>query len=228
MSVATTFGSENPVPTLLSVLDALTRTLSRANRYPDLIPERLPRVPIILDESHVEFISPPDSIDAVVFVQRHPNVSALMIFPKADGLAGLRSGYVFRHGELIGMVGRLRRRLAKRVSQILAEQDCSRDRLRRNHFDVPDTKANFRYVPGGGAAERLARCSVVAKGNAGEGADTSATGWGNDIAARRGSGRGLPRRSGSSSLKGFKGFASRLSASAISQCHAKTVAVRSA
>ncbi|WP_280362221.1 aminotransferase class I/II-fold pyridoxal phosphate-dependent enzyme, partial [Nocardia wallacei] len=36
--------SENPFPPLPSVLDAVQRTLSRANRYPEFLPHRLPRL----------------------------------------------------------------------------------------------------------------------------------------------------------------------------------------
>lgn len=61
------------------------------------IPERLL---VILDEAYFEFAQEnPDYPDSMAY--RHDNVITLRTFSKAYGLAGLRIGYGFAHGELI-------------------------------------------------------------------------------------------------------------------------------
>ena len=66
-------------------------------RFLENIPERLL---VILDEAYFEFAQEnPHYPDSMTY--RHDNVITLRTFSKAYGLAGLRIGYGFAHGELI-------------------------------------------------------------------------------------------------------------------------------
>lgn len=68
------------------------------DRFLEQIPERLL---VILDEAYFEFAQEnPNYPDSMTY--RHDNVITLRTFSKAYGLAGLRIGYGFAHGELIG------------------------------------------------------------------------------------------------------------------------------
>jgi len=67
------------------------------DRFLEKIPERLL---VILDEAYFEFAQEnPQYPDSMTY--RHDNVITLRTFSKAYGLAGLRIGYGFAHGELI-------------------------------------------------------------------------------------------------------------------------------
>jgi histidinol-phosphate aminotransferase len=141
------------------------------------------RVPIILDEAYGEFLDAADTIDTVSLIQRHPNVIVLRTFSKAYGLAGLRIGYAFGDTELIGRVRRLQlpfgmstaavaavtasyaaeAELAERIRQITTERELLRTSLRQHGIQVPDSRANFLYVPGCDIADRLAQAGIIAK-----------------------------------------------------------------
>ena len=141
------------------------------------------RVPIILDEAYGEFLDAADTIDTVSLIKRYPNVIVLRTFSKAYGLAGLRIGYAFGDTELIRRVHRLQlpfsvstaavaavtasyaaeAELAERIQQITTEREVLRTSLRQHGFQVPDSRANFLYVPGCDIADRLAQAGIIAK-----------------------------------------------------------------
>ncbi|MGW4339853.1 aminotransferase class I/II-fold pyridoxal phosphate-dependent enzyme [Rhodococcus koreensis] len=157
--------SETPSPPLPSVLAALHEQMARANRYPEFLPQRLPR------------------IIAVDLIRRYPNVLVLRTFSKAFGLAGLRIGYAFGAREL---VARVRRRqlpfgmscaavaavtasyaaedeLRARVARITTERERLRVALRQIGVHVPRSHANFLYLSGPRTAAALQRAGIVAK-----------------------------------------------------------------
>jgi histidinol-phosphate aminotransferase len=145
---------------------------------------RVPRgVTIILDEAYAEFLDAADTIDAVSLIQRHPNVIVLRTFSKAYGLAGLRIGYAFGDADLIRQVQRLQlpfgvsaaavaavtasyaaqAELADRIRQITTEREILRISLLEHGIQVPESQANFLYLPGRDIAARLAQASINAK-----------------------------------------------------------------
>jgi histidinol-phosphate aminotransferase len=147
----------------------------------------LPRgLPVVLDEAYVEFLLPADELDAVLLIKRHPNVIVLRTFSKAYGLAGLRIGYGFGDAKLIRKVHRLqllvgigetavtaveasfaaKEELDERISKIRTERRRLRAALLDRGIDVPDSHANFLFIPGRSIAETLARAGIGAKGYA--------------------------------------------------------------
>jgi len=77
-----------------------TGTIFTKTEFDDFYRRVPPRVLIILDEAYYEFArESPEYPDSMSY--RYDNVITLRTFSKAHGLAGLRVGYGFAHGELI-------------------------------------------------------------------------------------------------------------------------------
>lgn len=162
----------NPTGTVL--------TLTELRSFLRAVPTRLP---VILDEAYVEFLAPADRINTVALLRRHPNLLVLRSFSKAYGLAGLRIGYVFGSVPLMERVRKLQLpfgmssaavaavtasyaaepELAVRIRTINAERDALRTALRACGVDVPQSHANFLYLPGPGIATALRRAGITAK-----------------------------------------------------------------
>ncbi|KAF0849347.1 aminotransferase class I/II-fold pyridoxal phosphate-dependent enzyme [Nocardia caishijiensis] len=141
------------------------------------------RVPVLLDEAYVEFLAAGDRLDPHMLLVRHPNLLILRTFSKAYGLAGLRIGYCVGRGALIervraqqlpfgvatASVAAVRAAYAagdelnERVDRINREREVLRLSLRACGFDIPESHANFLYVPGPGVATALRRAGIAAK-----------------------------------------------------------------
>ena len=140
---------------------------------------RVPQdVLIILDEAYAEFVTAPDAVDGLkerVFEQ-HPNVVVLRTFSKAFGLAGLRVGYAIGHprvldaarttGIPLSVTSAAERaaiasldaeaELFERVAVIVERRTRLAEGLRAQGWDVPDTQANFVWLPTGDATDAAA------------------------------------------------------------------------
>ncbi|WP_371856017.1 pyridoxal phosphate-dependent aminotransferase [Nocardia alba] len=141
------------------------------------------RVPVLLDEAYVEFLDPADRLDIRALLHRHPNLLILRTFSKAYGLAGLRIGYCVGRGKLIERIRNQQlpfgtptasiaavraayaagAELRDRVDSINRERIRLRTSLRACGIEVPDSHANFLYLPGPGVATALRRAGIKAK-----------------------------------------------------------------
>ncbi|MEI2716515.1 MAG: histidinol-phosphate transaminase [Candidatus Nanopelagicales bacterium] len=142
--------------------------------------DRIPRdVLVVVDEAYFEFGLADDgheALDGVALSRGRPNVMVLRTFSKAYGLAGLRVGYgvaspvvaaAMRKTAIPFGVSALAQvaaiasldqqdELRKRVTRVRIERDRVVDRVRQLGYDVPDTGANFYWVPLGHATEAFA------------------------------------------------------------------------
>lgn len=143
--------------------------------------DRMPHhVLVVLDEAYFEFVRDPQAPDALAEHRARPNVCVLRTFSKAYGLAGLRVGYAVAHehwAEALRRtavpfgVTRLAERAAvaslaaedellSRVAWIVAERDRVSAALRGNGWNLPDTRANFVWLPLGPSSTAFAaRCT---------------------------------------------------------------------
>jgi len=127
----------------------------------------LDRVPsdvlVVLDEAYLEFVTAPDSPDALAVVRSRPNVAVLRTFSKAYGLAGLRVGYAVAHEPVAealrkaaipfgvnslaqaAAVASLEAvdELGVRVKELVAERERVVAALREQGWRLPDAQANF-------------------------------------------------------------------------------------
>ena len=133
----------------------------------------LDRVPqqclVVVDEAYCEYIRDPDVPDGLTLYRDRPNVAVLRTFSKAYGLAGLRVGYTVAHpgvAEAIRMtnvpfsvsgiaqaaaIASLRpvaeKELLERVDATVAERSRVVAGLRDAGWPVPNTEANFVWLP---------------------------------------------------------------------------------
>lgn len=152
---------------------------------------------VVLDEAYVEFVRDPQAPDALALFAEHPNVVVLRTFSKAYGLAGLRVGYAVARPRLavgiraastpfgvshvaqLAALASLRAEgeLLTRVEALVAERTRMLEALRAQGWRVPDSQANFVWLPLGDHAttfaERCTRAGVLVRPFAGDGVRVS-------------------------------------------------------
>ncbi|MFJ4176164.1 histidinol-phosphate transaminase [Microbacterium sp. NPDC089696] len=148
--------------------------------------EFIARVPsdvlVILDEAYAEFVTAPDAIDGLAerVFETHPNVVVLRTFSKAYGLAGLRVGYAIGNEKVLdaarttgiplsvtsaaenAAIASLdaEAELLERVAVIVERRTRLVEGLRAQGWDVPDSQANFVWLPTGAQTEAAASVFV--------------------------------------------------------------------
>jgi histidinol-phosphate aminotransferase len=146
----------------------------------------LARVPadvlVVIDEAYREFVRDPDVPDAVDVHRAHTNVAVLRTFSKAYGLAGLRVGYGIAHPRLADALRKTavpfgvsamaqeaavaslaaEDELLERVAALVAERTRVLAALRQQGWDVPDSEANFVWLPLGDGATAFAQTCAQA------------------------------------------------------------------
>lgn len=132
---------------------------------------------VVLDEAYREFVRDEAVADGVEVARRRPNVLVLRTFSKAYGLAGLRVGYGVGSVDVVAAVRRTRQPFGvSALAQVAAlaaldaeaeirarvdEVICERARVIRVlraelGLDVPESQANFVWLPVGARAAELA------------------------------------------------------------------------
>jgi histidinol-phosphate aminotransferase len=146
----------------------------RAVRRSDL-EEFLSRIPeavtVVLDEAYVEYVTDTSAVDGLDVLPGRHNLCLLRTFSKAYGLAALRIGYALAAPELAEAARRravpfsvsaiaqqaalesLRREAEcrSRVGETVRERERVRAALLDQRWDVPDSQANFVWLPTGEA-----------------------------------------------------------------------------
>ncbi len=130
----------------------------------DVVPRN---VLVVLDEAYREFIREPETVDGAEVYRDRPNVVVLRTFSKAYGLAGFRVGYAIGHPPVIAAIRkcalpfgvseiaqaasiaslRAEDELLERVEALVTERTRVVDELRASGWDVPETHANFVWMP---------------------------------------------------------------------------------
>ncbi|OBJ60357.1 pyridoxal phosphate-dependent aminotransferase [Mycobacterium asiaticum] len=146
----------NPTSTVVDP-DALTR-------FVEAVPSD---ILIAIDEAYVEYIRDGMAPDSLGLVRAHDNVVVLRTFSKAYGLAGLRVGYAIGHPELITALDKVYvpftatsvsqaaaiasleagDELLARTDAVVAERVRVSAELRAAGFTLPDSQANFVWLP---------------------------------------------------------------------------------
>jgi histidinol-phosphate aminotransferase len=133
-------------------------------RFLDAVPAN---VLVVLDEAYREFVTDTDVPDGLEYVRSRQNVAVLRTFSKAYGLAGLRVGYAVAPEHItaalkkvyvafsVNMVAQAAAiasldahdELMERVADIVGERDRVRAALLEAGYEVPETQANFVWLP---------------------------------------------------------------------------------
>ncbi|MCP2258074.1 histidinol-phosphate aminotransferase [Streptoalloteichus tenebrarius] len=160
-------------------------------RFLDTVPRD---VLVVLDEAYREFVTDPDVPDGVELARGRDNVAVLRTFSKAYGLAGLRVGYCVAAPEVAAALRKVyvpfsvnsvaqaaaiasldaEDELLARCRDVVAERERVRSELLSLGFAVPETQANFVWLPLGERTqafnEHCLENKVVVRAFAGDGA----------------------------------------------------------
>ncbi|MBB5854418.1 histidinol-phosphate transaminase [Amycolatopsis umgeniensis] len=160
-------------------------------RFLDAVPSG---VLVVLDEAYKEFVTDVEVPDGVELARGRDNVAVLRTFSKAYGLAGLRVGYavapeaitvalkqvyVAFSVNLIAQAAAIASldaadELLERCKEIISERTRVRDALVAKGYEVPETQANFVWLPLGerttAFAEHALERKLIVRPFAGEGA----------------------------------------------------------
>jgi histidinol-phosphate aminotransferase len=148
-------------------------------RFLDAVPSD---VLVVLDEAYREFIRDEDVPDGVDLYRDRPNVAVLRTFSKAYGLAGLRVGFAIAHEPVAealrktavpfgvssmaqeAAVASLRSEAAllERVDALVQERSRVVSALTEAGVEVPETHANFVWLPLGARTAEFAAASEAA------------------------------------------------------------------
>ncbi len=148
---------------------------------------------VVIDEAYLEFVTDERAADGLATYAGRPNVAILRTFSKAYGLAGLRVGYAVAHERVaqalrkaampfgvstiaqqaaIASLG-VFHELKERVDALVAERQRVVAGLRHQGWHLPETQANFVWLPLGADAEAFAaaadKAGLVVRSFAGEG-----------------------------------------------------------
>jgi histidinol-phosphate aminotransferase len=134
------------------------------DRFLDDVPDD---VLVVLDEAYKEFVTDPDVPDGLVAYGDRPNVAVLRTLSKAWGLAGLRVGFLVAQPEVAtavrkvvtpfstsglaqaGALAALRQgdEVRRRCELVITERQRLLEAVRKLVPDVPDSQANFLWLP---------------------------------------------------------------------------------
>ncbi len=131
---------------------------------------------VVIDEAYLEFVTDDQAPDGLATYAGRPNVAILRTFSKAYGLAGLRVGYAVAHEPVAAAlrktalpfgVSTIAQRAAiaslgvfdelqERVDALVAERERMVAGLHHQGWHLPETQANFVWLPLGADAEAFA------------------------------------------------------------------------
>ncbi|MFD8499650.1 histidinol-phosphate transaminase [Amycolatopsis sp. NPDC059657] len=146
-------------------------------RFLDAVPST---VLVVLDEAYREFVTDSEVPDGLEYVRSRDNVAVLRTFSKAYGLAGLRVGYAVAPENIakalrqvfvafsVNMIAQAAAiasldasdELMARVKEIVGERERVRRELIDAGYDVPDTQANFVWLPLGEETPKFAEFAL--------------------------------------------------------------------
>jgi histidinol-phosphate aminotransferase len=146
------------------------------DRFLDAVPDD---VLVVLDEAYREFVTDPAVPDGLRVYGDRPNVVVLRTLSKAWGLAGLRVGFLVAQPDVAAAVRKVvtpfstsavaqaaalaalaqQEEVHRRCTLVIAERDRLGEAVRKLGVDVPDSQANFVWLPlGDRSAEFGAAC----------------------------------------------------------------------
>jgi histidinol-phosphate aminotransferase len=154
-----------------------TGTFLRKTELTDFLDQVPSDVLVVVDEAYREFVTDADVPDALEVFRDRPNIVVLRTLSKAWGLAGLRIGWLHASPEVAHAVHkcvtpfststaaqaaalaalRSSDEMRRRVALVIAERDRVIKVLRELGVDVPDSQANFVWLPLGDKSAAFAK-----------------------------------------------------------------------
>jgi histidinol-phosphate aminotransferase len=136
---------------------------------------------VVIDEAYREFVTDPDVPDGIAAYGDRPNVAVLRTLSKAWGLAGLRVGYLVAQPDVAAAVRKVvtpfstsavaqaaalaaldaSAEVRRRCELVIAERDRLTEAVRKQVPEVPESQANFIWLPlGDRSAPFAAACEA--------------------------------------------------------------------
>ena len=160
---------------LLATPNNPTGTALRTSEIAELLKSIEVGTIVVIDEAYREFLDPSFGDPVRDLVPDHPNVVVTRTFSKAQGLAGIRIGYAVGHPDVIAAVDKTlfpfavnaiaqaagiaaidaEAEIGERVAAILAERSRVAAALTAAGWELPDTQANFVYLPIGARTDEV-------------------------------------------------------------------------
>jgi histidinol-phosphate aminotransferase len=160
---------------LLATPNNPTGTALRTSDVAELLASIETSTIVVLDEAYREFLDPSYGDPVRELVPDHPNVVVTRTFSKAQGLAGIRIGYAVGHPDVIASIDKTlfpfavnaiaqaagiaaidaEAEIGERVAAILAERSRVAAALTAAGWELPDTQANFVYLPVGAHTDEV-------------------------------------------------------------------------
>lgn len=149
-------------------------------RFLDAVPSE---ILVVLDEAYHEYVTDPDVPDGMGFVHERENVAVLRTFSKAYGLAGLRVGYLAASEAVADAVRKVyvpfsvnalaqtaalacldaEEELLARCAATASERERVRAELLEMGYRVPESQANFVWLPLGARALEFSEHALADK-----------------------------------------------------------------
>ena len=135
---------------------------------------------IVIDEAYVEYIRDGMLPDSLGLVRSHPNVVVIRTFSKAYGLAGMRVGYAVADPDIVTALGKVyvpftastvaqaaaiacldaADELLARTDTLVAERARVSSALREAGYELPQSQANFVWLPLPGRTEEFVNAAA--------------------------------------------------------------------
>jgi histidinol-phosphate aminotransferase len=136
---------------------------------------------VVLDEAYREFVTDEDVPDGLVEYADRPNVAVLRTLSKAWGLAGLRIGFLVAQPDVAAAIRKVvtpfstslpaqaaalaaldqEPEVRRRCAEVVAQRERVTEAIRKLVPDVPDSQANFVWLPlGDRSAAFAAACEA--------------------------------------------------------------------
>ncbi len=138
---------------------------------------------VVIDEAYVDFVSDAQMVSGLDFFNKYENIALLRTFSKAQGLAGLRVGYVVAQPEIADFVRRVslpfgvnslaqvavvasltevaNQELQSRVREISVARDEVLGKLRAAGWEIGPQHANFFWISTLHVEELRAACEAA-------------------------------------------------------------------
>ena len=85
-----------------------TGTIIKENELTDFLSKIRSDILVVLDEAYIDFVEEEGFPDSIELLKKFDNIVILRTFSKADGLAGLRSGFAIAEKGIINILNRIR------------------------------------------------------------------------------------------------------------------------
>ncbi|WP_052048483.1 histidinol-phosphate transaminase [Pseudoglutamicibacter albus] len=171
--------TENTSVMILCTPNNPTGPVLRTAEVEDLLSKVPTNVLVVIDEAYLEYLRDDEAVNGLELYRKHPNVVALRTFSKAHSLANLRVGYSVSQPHITQYLRKVAvpfgvssvaeaaavasldaiDEVLERVEETVQERNKVVAALTEQGWKIPETHANFVWLPLGGRAAQFAEAA---------------------------------------------------------------------